>query len=128
MLTANEISCDVRRAVAFVAWCLITGREGAGIYDHANDTEVAYSGVVTDTKIDLNGESGSRISGAGGSGLFTLTTGVRAKPVTLKISGLEFEGFDYGASSRYSGSVDKSELSIREGRDDRSYSFSVSEK
>lgn len=121
------ISSDLLRVVAFVAWRLITGRDGGEIYDHVHETTVEFSGMISETAIDLRDKAGRQISGAGGSGMYTLSAGAGAKPVTLKISGLEFEGFDYGTSSRYRGSVDRQNLSIREGRADRAYDFSIPE-
>ncbi len=127
MSVQPNISSDLLRVVAFVAWRLITGREGVVIYDHAHEKRVEFSGMISDTTIDLRDPSGQKISGAGGSGMYTLSAGTGGKPVTLKISGLEFEGFDYGTSSRYRGTVDRQNLSIREGRDDRAYDFSIPE-
>ncbi len=123
----SEMSGDVRCAVAFVAWRLITGRESQGIYDHANERRKTFSGMITDTRIDLKDEVGRPISGSGGSGMYTLAAGAAAKPVTLKISGLDFEGFDYGTSRRYRGTVDRHRLSISEGQAPKSFDFSVSE-
>lgn len=125
MPAAAHISNELLRVVAFVAWRLITGRDGEGIYDHSNEERVEFSGMISDTAIDLRDPSGNRISGAGGSGMYTLSAGDGAKPVTLKISGLEFEGFDYGTSSRYHGSVDRRRLSIRHGRDECEIDYSI---
>lgn len=127
MLSQDNIADDLLRVVAFVAWRLITGREGSGIYDHALERRVEFSGVISDTAIDLRDPAGRRISGAGGSGMYTLLAGPGAKPVTLKISGLEFEGFDYGTSSRYRGSVDRHRLSICEVRGDKTHDYSIPE-
>ncbi len=116
---------QLRRALAFIAWRLITGQQGQSIYDHANDTRQAFIGDVDETRIDVRDGRGLHLRGAGGSGMYTLETGAGAKPVTLKISGLDFEGFDYTASCRFTGSVDRRQLSLRQGRHSESYVYSI---
>jgi len=116
---------DLRRAVAFVAWRLITGQQGRSIYDHADDTRQAFIGEVDETRIDVRDGRGLHLRGAGGSGMYTLEPGVDAKPITLKISGLDFEGFDYAASCRFTGSVDRRQLSVRQGSHSESRVYSI---
>lgn len=125
MAFPSEMSQHVRCVVAFVAWRLITGDEGECIYDHSQARKIDFSGMISDTKINLQDDSGRQISGSGGSGMYTILAGSAAKPVTLKIDGRNFEGFDYGAGLRYRGEVDREKLSILEGTTDSAYAFSV---
>jgi len=121
----RQLPEHVRRALAFVAWRLITGQEGAAVYDHSSDLRVVFSGVISGTAIDVRDDSGRRFVGSGGSGMYTLEPGPGAKPVTLRISGLDFDGFDYGSSCRYRGSVDRDRLSLRHGSVAKAYDFSI---
>ncbi len=125
MTSACGISAGTRRAVAFVAWRLITGHSSTSIYDHAKARRVRFSGTVSLTRIAIRDQDGCEITGSGGSGMYTLTQGQGGKPITLKIDGLRFEGFDYGASRRYQGTIERETLRIREARGDCEFSYSV---
>lgn len=115
----------MRRAVAFVAWRLITGRESSWIFDHARGQRVRFSGTISSTRISIRDQEGGEFNGSGGSGMYTLTQLGAGKPVSLKIDGLRFEGFDYGSTRRYAGAVDNETLRIREGREAEEFSYSV---
>jgi len=125
MALAKEIAEEIRRAVAFVAWRLITGEDSAWIFDHGKGRRVRFSGTISATKIAIRDDDGCEINGSGGSGMYTLTPGKGGKPVTLKIDGLHFEGFDYGSTRRYAGVVDCETMRIKEARDSGEFSYSV---
>lgn len=125
MALVNEIPEGVRRAVAFVAWRLITGHDSASIFDHAKARRVRFSGSISATKIAIRDQDGCELSGSGGSGMYTLTQGRGGKPITLKIDGTRFEGFDYGASRRYEGTIDRETLHLKEARGGEEFSYSV---
>lgn len=125
MSSANGMPEGLRRALAFVAWRLISGGDSAWIVEHGSGRRVRFSGTISPTRIAIRDQEGCEVNGSGGSGMYTLTQGGGGKPVTLKIDGLRFEGFDYGSTRRYAGIVDCETLRIREGRDAGEFSYSV---
>jgi hypothetical protein len=124
-MPSAAMSESTRRSVAFIAWRLITGRDSMSIYDHAAERKVQFSGTISSTEISIRDADGRQIVGSGGSGMYTLTDGGAGKPVTLKIDGLSFEGFDYGASRRYQGAVDRDTLRITDPRANAEFSYSI---
>ncbi len=104
---------EVRRAVAYVAGRLVSGKAATGLYDRNGGRQYPYSGDFTATKLSVRDHTENlEFTGAGGSGMYTLSHTGNGKPVSLKIQGQVFEGFDYSSAKKYRGSVNGNMVSI----------------
>lgn len=116
----------IRRMVAFVAARLVSGKSASGVYDQSAAKQFAFSGEFNPTKFKVRDhEQGCDASGLGGSGLFTLTHPDNGLPITLKVNGSTFEGFDYACAKRYHGSVNGNHVSLHDDQAGQQFDFTL---
>jgi hypothetical protein len=116
----------MRRVVAFVAGRLVVGKAGNGVYDQSAGKQFTFSGEFNTTKLALRDhDQACDFTGMGGSGLFTLMHPVNGKPISLKVNGNSFEGFDYGCSKKYRGNVNGNHVSVHDDQVGQQFSFTL---
>jgi hypothetical protein len=94
------VTPDARRAVAFVAGQLVTGKRRA-IYDYEKGAYAHFSGTVGPQIRIYDHQASAHITG---SSKQLYHHGLSAH-ISLDISGKNFKGYDYGSSSHFSGKV-----------------------
>lgn len=116
----------IRRVVAFVAGRLVSGNPVVGVFDQAEGKQFSFSGEFNPTKLTVRDhEQGCEVTGLGGSGMFTLSHPHNGKPITLKLKGNTFDGFDYGSAKRYRGSVNGNHVSIHDDQIGQQFDFTL---
>jgi len=117
---------QTRRAVAYIAGRIVSGKPAPSVYDHTTSRTYNFRGEFAATKITLRDlDSGSDIKGAGGSGMFTITQAGNGKPVSLKLNGSTFEGFDYETAKRYRGVITGTSVAVQDDQHGREFQYSI---
>jgi hypothetical protein len=106
---------DVRMAVAYIAFRLVSGSEAMTLRNRATGETFRFVGAVEDTSLTITDLSGSeRINGTGGAGVWNLYhTGSRSR-VHLELSGPDFKGLDLASGAQFSGSVTGQTVVVRD--------------
>ena len=115
-----------RRAIAYIAGRIVSGTSAVSLYDHTAGRTYNFRAEFAATKIRVREiESGSDITGAGGSGMFTITHVGNGKPVSLKLTGSAFEGFDYETAKRYRGAVAGNSVAVQDDQHAKEFQYSI---
>lgn len=116
----------VRRMVAFVAGRLVSGKTPSGVFDQSAGKQFVFTGEFSPTRMSVRDhEQNFNATGMGGSGLYTLTHPDNGKPITLKLNGNSFDGFDYASAKRYRGSVNGNHVSIHDDQAGEQFDFTL---
>ena len=78
-----------RRAIAYVAGCLISGNQSSAVYDYSLSTHSQFSGEVSDSALSVYdyGEK-CHINGSGGADSFSLLHYENKKHLSLQVDGV----------------------------------------
>jgi len=117
----------VRRAVAYIVLRLSSDNGVASVHDHSVSKAFRYDAevAVAKTKITfVEPETGGKISGLGGAGIFTVTDEASGKKVSLKLKPDTFDGFDYGSVKPFFGTCDGKLVSIRDSEHGKDFQYS----
>lgn len=116
----------MRRVVAFVVGRVVSGKQSNGVFDQAAGKQFNFTGEFAATRLTLRDHNeGCEFKGLGGSGLFTLSHPNNGKPITLKVNGNNFEGFDYDSAKRYRGSVEGNRVSLHDDQVGQQFEFTL---
>lgn len=112
----------VRRAIAYVAACIISGKRSTAIYDYASSQYYNFSINLSESGIAAyDYTQGSHISGSYSS----LYHYGESQHISLRIEGNKFTGFDYGESCHFSGSVNGNSISLYDYGVSSYFNFSI---
>ena len=116
----------VRRSIAYIIFRL-NSDSVLSVHDHSVSKAFRFDAEVAPTKTKIafvEPETGGKISGLGGAGIFTITDEASSKKVSLKLKPGVFDGFDYASNKPFSGSYDSKLVSIRDGENGKDFQYS----
>ena len=90
----------VRRAIAFIAGRLITGRASSGIFDYTAGTHIPITGTVTETNISIYDHDQRAHVGGSLRNIHFYGDGCAAQ---ISIHGNNFDGYDFCGSGHFIG-------------------------
>jgi hypothetical protein len=112
----------VRRAIAYIAACIISGKRPSTVYDLTSSQYYNFSINLSESGIAaFDYTQSSHISGSYSS-LYHYGEGHH---ISLRIEGGRFSGFDYGESSNFSGSVNGNSVSLYDYGVGSYFNFSI---
>jgi hypothetical protein len=116
------VTADTRRAVAYIAGRLASGRDSGGVFDSESGGHFNFSGTVDPGNVQIfDYSSSSHIGGSPGM-LFHNGTGSH---LNLELRGNSFNGYDFHSGSHFSGTVSGSSVSIYDFESGRHYNYAV---
>lgn len=102
-----------RRAVAYIAGRVLSGRSSSAVYDFGCSKYFSFSGKITESKVSAYDYTEQcHIGGSGHSGSFSLYHYGAQNHISLRVSGRKFRGFDYGSGGHFSGAVNGRSISV----------------
>jgi hypothetical protein len=111
-----------RRAVAYIAGRMASGRRSGSVYDYQEGRHVSMSGNLTNSRVSAyDYDQGCHISGSGTS----LYHYGNCAHLTLKLNASKFSGYDYDSNRHFSGSVRGRNVSLYDYETGRHYSYSI---
>lgn len=112
----------VRRAIAYIAACVISDRRSTAIYDYTSSKYYNFSINLSESGIAAYDYThNSHISGS----YFSLYHYGESHHISFKIDGDRFSGFDYGTSSHFSGSVKNNSIVMYDYSVSSYFNFSI---
>lgn len=112
----------VRRAIAYIVACIISGKQSSAVYDYASSQYYNFSINLSESGIAaFDYTQGSHISGSYSS-LYHYGEG---NHISLRIEGDRFSGFDYGESCHFSGSVNGNSVTLYDYGVSSYFNFSI---
>lgn len=99
----------VRRAIAYIAGCVILNKRSTAVFDYAKSQHYPFSVNLTESGIAAYDYTQHCHISGGYSSLYHF--GERHH-LSLKIDGDRFSGFDYGERCHFSGSVSGNSVSM----------------
>jgi hypothetical protein len=111
-----------RRAVAYIAARLISGRQGSAIYDYSGTGYTHFSGSVGSSVSIFDHSASAHISGP--SQQF-YHHGLNAH-ISLAVNGKNFSGYDYSSNSHFSGSVSQSNVTLYDHGESKYFQYLLS--
>jgi hypothetical protein len=113
---------DTRRAVAYIAGRVISGKAASSVYDYAEGRHQSFSGTVSSDAANVyDYASACHIGGRLGS-LFHYG---HSAQVQLRLTGTRFDGFDYDESRHFSGDVRGSSITLFDYATSTHYRYSL---
>jgi hypothetical protein len=109
---------DTRRAIAWIAHTLVTGRTGP-TYDEADGRWYRYAGKAAYDGIQIHGDDACSISGP----LTALFNSRTTDYVSLALSGSRFFGLEQGGERRFHGEVSQRQVRIVDDQAAYVYAF-----
>lgn len=100
---------QTRRAVAYIAARLISGRNSGSVYDYSISSHVSFSATISDNRISAYDYDQSCHIGGSLPNLYHYGNSAH---LSLTIAGTHFKGYDYDTSSHYSGKINGRSISI----------------
>jgi hypothetical protein len=111
----------VRTAVAYIAARLIGGSQSSSIYSYSTGKYTQFSGTLnTDSVSIYDYERGCYISGSS-QNMYHYGD---SHAITLSVMGSQFQGFDYGTSTHFSGTVNYGSVSLFDYEEGKHFQFS----
>jgi hypothetical protein len=111
-----------RRAVAYIAGRMASGRTSSSDYDYQESRHVNMSGNLTDTSISAyDYDQRCHITGSSTS---LYHYGNRAH-LTVALNAARFSGYDYHSRAHFSGNVNGRNVSLYDYETGRYYNFSI---
>ncbi len=116
-----------RRAVAFIAGCLISGEKASAIYDYSAAKYFNFSGKVSEKDISLYDHelNCNIIAGFGTVNSYSLYHYGTKKHIALEIKQANFTGYDYDSGKHFQGSVANTAINIYDYETGQYYNFSI---
>ncbi len=115
-----------RRAVAYIAGCVSSGRSSSAIYDCSCSRVFGFSGKVTESKVAAYDYSEQcHIGGSGRDGTFSLFHYGDQSQISLRVEGRKFRGFDYGSGGQFSGTVSGRTVSVFDSLNGSLFTYNV---
>lgn len=112
----------VRRAIAFIAGRLITGKSSTGLFDYSEGRHVSFSGKVTKDIVSIyDYDRGTHVGGSL-SNLYFYGDGCG---VQISIQGNRFNGFDFCDSGHFSGQVQGNTVWVYDYRSSINHTFLI---
>jgi hypothetical protein len=113
---------ELRRAVAYIAACSISGDRTSAVYDHDADSSFSFSGDVSPTYVNVYDDSrGCYLDGTppslydhGGSSFFDFT-----------LNGSMVEGYDFSSNSFFEATMNGREVSLYDYGQSRYFNYSI---
>jgi hypothetical protein len=116
------INTHTRRAVAYIAGRLVSGKKGSSIYDYGERRHVNMSGNLTGSSISAyDYDQRCYISGSRTS-LYHYGNGAH---LTLVLNAAAFSGYDYDSKKHFSGNVSGKTVSLYDYQTATHYSYSI---
>jgi hypothetical protein len=118
---------ETRRAIAYVAGRIQTGKKSSSVYDYSAGKYSNFSGDISETRVAVfDFDAGAHISGTGRSGQYSLFHYGASGHISLKIeSGGRFSGFDYSSSSHFSGTVSGQNVTLYDYGSGNYFNYSI---
>jgi|LakMenEpi03Aug12_release.lakeMendotaPanAssembly.Ray.scaffolds.fasta_scaffold1156437_1 hypothetical protein len=115
-----------RRAIAFIAGSIITGKNSSSVYDYSESKHFMFSGEATLEHVNIYdyGEK-CHVSGSGSSSSFSLFHYGNSKHIQLSIQGTSFNGFDYETNKHFNGTVSGGSISLYDYEEGKHFNFSL---
>lgn len=99
--------------VAYIAGCLISGKEINSVFDYESSKHFLFSGDVKDNNVSVyDHDLNCHIVGFGAGGLFSLYHYGNKKHITLEISKEHFSGYDYDSGQHFTGTVSEGAINL----------------
>jgi len=112
----------VRRAIAYISACIISGKRSSAVYDYASSQHYNFSINLSKSGIAAyDYTQSSHISGSYSS----LYHYGESCHLTIKIEGNKFSGYDYGENCHFSGSVNGNFVSLYDYGVSSYFNFSI---
>ncbi len=118
----NVMESHTRRAVAYIAGRLISGKSSSSVYDYSEGEYCNFSGTVSEGGVSVFDYGQSCYVSGSGTNLFHYGDG---HYITLSPDGGKFSGFDYGTSSHFTGTVIGGSVSLYDYGTSSYYQYSV---
>jgi hypothetical protein len=111
-----------RRAVAYIAARLVSGKTASAVYDYGVSRYFHFSGDVRAGTVNVyDHDQACHIGGT----LPSLYHYGNKKHLNLEIKGSQFSGYDYDSGKHFSGSISGSAVSLYDYQTGRYYNFSI---
>lgn len=111
-----------RRAIAYIAGRLISGKPSSSVYDYTEGGHVSFSGTVSQSSISVFDYDQSCYVSGSGTNLYHYGD---SHYITLNADGSKFSGFDYGTSSYFAGTVSGGSVSVYDYGTSSYYQYSM---
>ena len=120
------MNAQKRRAVAYIAGRLISGKSAGSVYDYATSSRYRIYGDVSPDFIQVFDDDRYSyiIGGATPAGLSIFDYYTR-QHINLKISGNDFYGYDMETSSYFSGTVNKSSVNLFDYQFSKNFHYAI---
>src|SRR5262249_33839870 len=115
-----------RRAVAFIAGSIVSGRPSPAVYDYAASQSFPFGGEATWRHVNVyDHEQRCHISGPGGAGTFSLYHYGNLKHVDLSVQAEAFHGYDYDTGQHFTGTVRGASISLYDDDGGKYFTYAV---
>lgn len=111
-----------RRAVAYIAARLISGRNSGAVYDYSISSHVSFSATISGNRISAYDYDQSCHVGGSLPNLYHYGNSAH---LSVKLAGAHFKGYDYDTSSHYSGTVNGRSISIYDYEHSQHFNYSI---
>ena len=118
------MKAHIRRAVAFVAYRLISDVPGTAIYDYQERRYVHFEGSLSAREVMVfDKDRGCYVIGKPAGGKISLFHFADSSRLALEITGGSFRGFDYTSSRNFTGAVEGRLIRVFDYEDHAHYMF-----
>ncbi len=125
------MEADTRRIVAYIAGRIRLCDSCRGVFDHAEQKEFSYSGIVRPEHISVYDfirkchVGGQRSKAPDAPEYFSLYDFGNGHHLTLSFEGQHFSGFDHRANKEFTGTIAGGSITIHDTEAERDFFYSV---